>query len=376
MALSERSAWKRGVWLAGAVLALCAQPAVVLAGEAGDVKAGVDAWSAGDFARAVKEWQAGADRGDPDAQFNLGQAYRLGRGVPADMRKAEYYYSKAATQGHMQAADNYGLILFQDGRRDTALPYIKAASERGDPRAQYLLGIAHFNGDLVPKDWVRAYALVSLSNGAGLPQAAPALAQMDQYIPLDQRQAATSLATRLQSQADATRARQLASLDLGSTAVAPATSGLPRAIEPAAMPASTAPSAAALPHAGRTAVLQGPASAGADYARPVERHSPAAPMSVPPVSRPPAQQTAASVPPAQQAAGQWRVQLGAFSVRANADRLWNQIGGKGPLSGKTKMTENAGNLTKLFAGGFASNAAAASACAALKAQGQGCLVVK
>lgn len=348
-------------WLAAAALALAAMP--VLA----DVKSGVDAWSAGDFTRAVKEWQAGADKGDPDAQFNLGQAYRLGKGVPEDMRKAEYYYSKAGAQGHMQAADNYGLILFQDGRRDLALPYIKAAAERGDPRAQYLLGIAHFNGDLVEKDWPRAYALVSLSNSASLPQAAAALAQMDQYIPIEQRQAAASLATQLQQQADATRARQLASADLGS-------SRLPRPIQTAPVAASSASPAGSLLQTGRVTRQDGPATAGADYARPV-----AAPTTPKPAPKPPASKPALAAPPAASSppapsGGKWRVQLGAFSVRANADRLWGQIGGKGPLAGKSKLVEPSGTLTKLFAGGFASSAEASSACAALKQAGQSCLV--
>ena len=40
-----------------------------------DVKAGVELWQAGNFAGAVKEWRALADKGDADAQFNLGQAY-------------------------------------------------------------------------------------------------------------------------------------------------------------------------------------------------------------------------------------------------------------------------------------------------------------
>ena len=64
------------------------------------------------------------------------------------------------------------MLLFQRGERAKALPYVSAASDRGDPRAQYLLGIANFNGDNVPKDWVRAYALVTLAQQQGLPQAA------------------------------------------------------------------------------------------------------------------------------------------------------------------------------------------------------------
>jgi len=181
-----------------------------------DTKAGVDAWTAGDHAGAVRFWEAEAARGDADALFNLGQAYKLGKGVKQDLARAELLFGQAAAQGHPQASDNYGLLLFQRGERGRALPYVRAAADRGDPRAQYLLGIAHFNGDLMPKDWVRAYALISLAQQQGLAQAAPALVQMDRYVPMEQRQHAVALAAELASQADATRARELAAADLGS----------------------------------------------------------------------------------------------------------------------------------------------------------------
>ena len=69
-----------------------------------EVKAGVDAWTAGDFATAVREWAGPAAEGDPDAQFNMGQAYRLGRGVETDVAQAEALYARAAAQGHVKAA--------------------------------------------------------------------------------------------------------------------------------------------------------------------------------------------------------------------------------------------------------------------------------
>ena len=50
-----------------------------------DVKDGVDAWQAGDYQGAVAQWRPAALAGDADAQFNLGQAYKLGRGVPTDL---------------------------------------------------------------------------------------------------------------------------------------------------------------------------------------------------------------------------------------------------------------------------------------------------
>ena len=354
-----------------------------------DVKAGVDAWSAGDYATAVREWSAPAQAGDPDAQFNLAQAYRLGRGVEADLAQAEALYRLAAAQGHVKAADNYGLLLFQNGRREDAMPYVEAAAGRGDPRAQYLLGVAHFNGDLVEKDWVRAYALLTLANGTGLPQARSAIVQMDQHIPQDQRQEAQLLAQQLQGEAQMQRSQQLASADLEMGTPVRST-GTQVAAAPA-MPAATAQ-----PVTQPVTVASGPASAGADYTLPsapasaavqpvpvpasaatreVERAqtvvnvASAPTQSVQPVSRP-----AAAAAPAMN--GPWMVQLGAFGVAGGADRMWQRVGGHAALAGTTLVKQPAGRLTKLLASGFASQGAARTACASLKRSGYDCLVTK
>lgn len=325
-------------WLLAAAL-VAAGPALA------DVKAGVDAWTRGDYTAAVREWQEPAARGDPDAQFNLAQAYKLGRGVEQDLARAEELFGKAARQGHLQASDNYGLLLFQRGQRAEALPYIRAAADRGDPRAQYLLGVAHFNGDGVPRDWVRAYALTSLARQAGLPQASSALAQMDQYIPLEQRQQAATLAAALASQAEATRTHQLAAAELGAAA-------------PAGPPVAKASSIAG---------ADSPRTAGADFARPQTPAS--APVTVQDRPSPrPVQPSAAS-------GGAWRVQLGAFSVAGNAEALWKRVKDRPELSGRRKLLVPSGRLTKLQAGGFASHAEAQAACARLSAAGFTCLAV-
>jgi TPR repeat protein len=161
------------------------------------VKDGVDAWQAGNYEKAVAEWRGPAKAGDADAQFNLGQAYKLGRGVPADLKIAQDWYLKAANQDHDQAQANLGLVLFQSGDRKAALPWIEKASARGEPRAQYVLGTALFNGDLMARDWPRAYALMTRAAASGLPQAATSLAQMDRYIPPAERQRGIALAREL-----------------------------------------------------------------------------------------------------------------------------------------------------------------------------------
>src|ERR1044072_1594079 len=73
------------------------------------VRAGVDAYERGDYRTAVEKWRPAAERGSADAQFNMGQAYRLGRGLPTDMKQAEAWYRRAALQGHEQAEGYYGL---------------------------------------------------------------------------------------------------------------------------------------------------------------------------------------------------------------------------------------------------------------------------
>jgi len=364
------------------------------------VREGVEAWSRGDYAAAVAAWQGPAQAGDADAIFNLGQAYRLGRGVPRDMARAEELYARAAQGGHVQAADTYGLMLFQDGRREEALPYVQAAARRGDPRAQYLLGIAHFNGDLVSRDWVRAYALMTLSNGEGLPQAGAAIVQMDQHIPLADRQSAAGLARQLLADAEQARTVELGAADLAVQDVPPvhspvaASPARARAPASASAPIATArvprpiPSVSVSPSvaAARDAVRQAreatgtasPADAGASFAT--------APMSAAPArpAPPPRQVAAAPAPAPAQApaptpsltAGPWRVQLGAFGVAGSAERLWSRLSDRPEISGRQRLLISTGNVTRLQAGGFATRQEAQAACNSLRRAGQDCLVTR
>ncbi|MFM6950332.1 MAG: SPOR domain-containing protein [Novosphingobium sp.] len=339
-----------------------------------DARAGYEAWTRGDFATAVELWQAEAAKGDADAMFNLGQAYKLGKGVTQNLALAEALFGRAAAQGHIQASDNYGLLLFQRGQRTQALPFLLAAAKRGDPRAQYLIGIGHFNGDIVTKDWVRAYALVSLAQAAGLPQAKTALAQMDQHLPMAQRQQAVALAAELRSEADATRARQLASADLGTADQAP-----PALVAGASsQPVSTAQAGDAA-SAAMQAMTDSPASAGADYARPAAMHPVKVWQGLPPAGERPRADAAPNGPAASAApvgGGVWRVQLGAFSQPGNADALWNRIKARPELAGRPRLNIKVGAVTKLQAGGFANQAAAQAACGRLNASGLTCIAVR
>jgi tetratricopeptide (TPR) repeat protein len=307
------------------LLAACAAAAIIFLGaQAGsgaapsDVKAGIDRWTRGDYAGAIAQWRPLAEAGNADAQFNMGQAYKLGRGVAANAATAQSWYQKAARQGHEQAQVNVGLLLYNSGRRQEALPWIRKAVELGDPRAQYILGTELFNGDLVAKNWPRAYALMLRAADGGVPPAADNLKSMERFIPADQRRQGVALAQRM--------------------------------------------GGAAGPGGMKTNVF-----ASAPVAVPAKRPAPVKAAAPAPGPAAPAQAAAG---------GRWRVQLGAFGSSANAQRAWAGLKGKvgafGPLQPNYVA---AGAVTRLQAGPLASRAAADKVCAAARAAGAACFPV-
>ncbi len=368
------------------------------AAAAPDVKAGVDAWEAGNYAKAVAVWRPLAIAGDPDAQFNLGQAYKLGRGVPADLSQAEGWYRRAAKQGHLQAEDNLGLVLFTANRRDEAMPFITRSAERGEPRAQYVLGPAMFNGDLAAKDWPRAYALTKRASDAGLGIASARLAQLDRLIPLDQRQRGLALLPEMEKN------EQRARLAAVNAAAPEAPKSAPSPVQTASLPASVPgtlytppPVLAPAPAPGAIRVVtpppSQPAAPGTSYAAPPEKgplppaETPAPPPTPAPIPTPapaPVQEkvvvaTPKAVAPAPApTAGKspWRAQLGAFGVEANARSLWRTVEKAYPAAAaRQPYLVKSGKLTRLQVGDFASKADAESFCSAVKKDGRPCLVV-
>lgn len=348
-------------------MGLVALPALVLATPAWadvtadvstEVKAGVDAWDAaaraekaGDsasaqrqFAQAVKDWEGPARGGDADAQFNLAQAYKFGRGVPQDLARSEALFGQAAAQGHLQAADNYGLLMFQRGDRARAMPYIRAAADRGEPRAQYLMGIALFNGENAPKDWVRAYAYESLAQQAGLVQAKQALAEMDRFIPLEQRQQSVPLASELAAQAESNRARQFASVDLGNPGFATSTAQpAAHATTGAGVAPTRAPVLASRP---RPPVPSSASLAGLASAASSPTPQPAKPAHLP--------------------SGPWRIQIGAFAVASNVEAAWSKVKDIPGVAGHARLDLRTGRVIRLMGAGFSEEGAKA-ACARLTA---------
>ena len=300
------------------------------------VRDGITAWQHADYASAVAIWTPLAEKGDADAAFNLGQAYRLGRGVPVDLAKAQSWLGKAARAGHLDAQTTLGLLLFDSGSRDAAMGWLEKAAERGEPRAMLVYGTALFNGDGVPRDPLMAYVYVSRAAAQGLEPAKDTLLQMDSVLPLDVRRRGVEIALQKAAEKPAPGAKA------GKKAAAK-----PLPIPPVdKAPVKMASKAAASPP-----VEKPPVKTAA---------KPAAPATAP----------AASTPAS--SGGSWRIQLGAFSQRSSAESLYRKLAGSPPVAGHSAVYVPVGAITRLQVGGYASKSAASAACSALSAKGQAC----
>ena len=338
-----------------------------------DVKAGVEAWDRGDYTKAVAEWRPAAVAGDPVAQFNIGQAYKLGRGVEMDHDQAIAWYKRAADQGHVEAFDNYGMMLFNMNRRAEAMPYIETSAARGEARAQYVLGTAHFNGDIATKDWPRAYALMTRASSKGLAQASARLAELDKFIPMEQRQQGLALAAQIEREESQAR---LAALPVVGQSRPATPSSKPSKAQPLPKSAASAGTSYVPPALDGTPPKAAPAKpqpVKVAAAKPAPaKPAPAKPSAAKPA---PAKEIAKAAPkPAQ--SGPWTAQIGAFSSKSNASTLWSRISGKAPFSSYNPRYVEAGSVVRVQVGAFPSREAAVKFCSSAKASVPGCFPMK
>jgi hypothetical protein len=439
----------------GVVLALAAPVAAakkkpkppVAAEVVPSVRQGVELWRAGDYAGAVAMWQPFAVAGDKDALFNMGQAHKLGRAVARDPVLARDYYRRAAVQGHLPAQANLGILLFQAGEKPEAMKWLKAAADKNEMRAQYVLGVAAWNGDGVPRDLTLAYAYLARASAQGLPEATTALNTLTGVISPLQRANGWAIATSLQA---GNGIPSVFSGERAPVAVAQADSfsrdqvikPLPKAVEPVktevvpvvskpvpvvapvkteAVPVVSKPVPVVAPAVVRpapavaavvppkpvetksvplpapepkpapvvTAKADAPVSAPrpaagipavktvdlAPSSEPVEVAQKPAPVAKPAEPKPKPVETAAAKPPKPSG---WRVQLGAFSKKTQAEAAWTEVKAKqkAVVGNKQPIYEASGEITKLQLGPFANKDAARDACAKIAFSGRACFVTQ
>ena len=108
-----------------------------------------------------------AERGDAEAQYNLGAMYFHGQGVPQDYAEMVKWYRLAAEQGHAEAllmlAAMYstGQGVAQDYAESAR--WYRLAAEQGYAEAQVMLGTSYMLALGVPQNYVQSHMWYNLA---------------------------------------------------------------------------------------------------------------------------------------------------------------------------------------------------------------------
>jgi len=142
-----------------------------LSASAQDFEKGMDALKRHDFESALHEWQPLAARGHAGSQYQIGNLYEYGRGVPQSDVEAVKKYISAANRGHASAQYRLG-VLYDNGwgviQNDfEAVQWYKMAAELDHDYAQFDLALMYAYGTGVKQDYIQAYMWMSMAIAQG-----------------------------------------------------------------------------------------------------------------------------------------------------------------------------------------------------------------
>jgi TPR repeat protein len=136
---------------------------------------GIAAYQRGDYEASAQWFRKAADQGIAAAQYNLGNMYAKGQGVPQDYALAVEWWRRAADQGLAAAQFNLGLMYYRgDGvpqDHAQAAQWFRKAADQGNADAQFNLGLMYYRGEGVPQDHVAAHMWFNLAASRGQPNA-------------------------------------------------------------------------------------------------------------------------------------------------------------------------------------------------------------
>lgn len=109
----------------------------------------------------------GAERGNVEAQYDVGEMYEKGSGVATDIKKAFAWYEKSAEQGHIKAQFKVAYMYYKGQGVTTniskAFNLMEKPANEGNVRAQYYLAQMFAKGEGVKSDFDEAFTWYSRS---------------------------------------------------------------------------------------------------------------------------------------------------------------------------------------------------------------------
>ncbi len=128
-----------------------------------------------DLKKALYWYRKAARQGDARALSNLGQLYERGNGVIKEPTKAAALYTAAAKRGHLWSHNALGVCYLTGNgvpkSESEAATWFRKAAEKGYSGAQFNLGISYYQGRGVPRDYGEALRWYRMAAEQGLPHA-------------------------------------------------------------------------------------------------------------------------------------------------------------------------------------------------------------
>lgn len=128
-----------------------------------------------DMKKAFELYQVAAELGNTDAQVDLGDFYYGGEETKQSYSQANYWYEKAATKGNATAQLYLG-YAYLEGKGvtvdyDKSRYWLELAVKQDQPSAKYHLGTLYLEGNGVTKNKEKANKLFQDSCAGGEPMA-------------------------------------------------------------------------------------------------------------------------------------------------------------------------------------------------------------
>ncbi|MGV0005970.1 MAG: tetratricopeptide repeat protein [Candidatus Porifericomitaceae bacterium WSBS_2022_MAG_OTU9] len=114
-------------------------------------------WQHGRYSAATDMFRPLAAKGNPVAQFYMGEASRLGLGIEEDIENSITWYKLAVEQGFPPAENTMAVWLLEHDADDILIPQLLIrAATKGYAPAQYNLCRLYATGEQLEKDQTRA----------------------------------------------------------------------------------------------------------------------------------------------------------------------------------------------------------------------------
>ena len=108
-----------------------------------------------DDKKAIELWHRAGKLGDIESFLNIGSAYKFGRGIEVDLKKANYYWELGAMKGDVSARHNLGVNEEIAGNMDRALKHHMIAVRSGFAKSLGEIQEYYLNGHATKNDYTK-----------------------------------------------------------------------------------------------------------------------------------------------------------------------------------------------------------------------------